>query len=181
MKDITIIGTIHLNWTPKEELEKVLAELKPGKLLVELSEGELAKGEGESIRDEMFSAYNWAVANDVPVTVFDIDDVTGLKEGVTGQESEFMEHELKCKELLKEYSWKDLNKLEPWQVAEVASLEKEIEDKYFDKEKSKQREMKMLENIKKELVEGQNVIVTGAGHLTFFKEHLPGAKLPFRN
>lgn len=181
MKEIVIVGTIHLNWTPKEELEKVLADLKPDKVLVELSPDELEQGEKESIRDEMFAAYNWAVDNGVAVAVFDVDDVSGLKEGVTGKEPEFVEHELKCKDLLRGHSWQDLNKVEPWQIAEVATLEKEIEDKYFDKEQSRQREMKMLANVKSELIEGKNVIVTGTGHLTFFKEQLPDSQLPFRN
>ena len=118
--------------------------------------------------------------NRIPVTVFDVEQ-SGLKEGVTGKEPEFMDHELKSKELLKNYSWKDLNKIEPWQISEVAALEKEIVEKYFDKENSKQREFQMMQNIKQELVDGRNVIVTGAGHLTFFKEQFPEARIPFRD
>lgn len=179
MKEIIVVGTIHLNWTPKEEIEDVLAELKPDQLLVELSPNELKRSRHESIRDEMFFAYDWAKNNNIPVAVFDIEQ-SGLKEGVTGKEPEFIEHEMKSMDLLKNYSWKDLNKIEPWQISEIASLEKEIEEKYFDKEKSKQREFQMLKNIKEKLIDGRNVVVTGAGHLTFFKEHLPEAKLPFR-
>jgi hypothetical protein len=87
---------------------------------------------------------------------------------------------MKSKELLKNYSWKDLNNEEPWKIAEVAKIENDIVEKYFDINKSKQREYKMLENIKKNLVEGKNLILTGAGHLTFFQKELPEAKLPFR-
>jgi hypothetical protein len=180
MRTIIIVGTIHLNWTPQAELEQALSELNPNKVFIELSENELAQPRKDSIRDEMFVSYDWAKQHNIPFTVFDVEH-SGLKEGVTGTEPEFMEHELKCKELLKEYSWKDLNNVEPWQISEVAALEKEIEDKYFDTNKSKQRELAMLENINKELVDGVNVIITGAGHLTFFKDHIPEAVLPFRN
>ena len=180
MKEIICIGTIHLNWTPENELVDVLNELKPDHVFVELSPEELQGQREESIRDEMFFAYDWAIKNRIPVTVFDVEQ-SGLKEGVTGKEPEFMDHELKSKELLKNYSWKDLNKIEPWQISEVAALEKEIVEKYFDKEKSKQREFQMMKNIKRRLVDGRNVVVTGAGHLTFFKEQFPEAKLPLRN
>lgn len=180
MKQISVIGTIHLNWTPKDELEKVLTDLQPDQLLIELSPEELKRPRTESIRDEMFIAYDWALLNKVKVAVFDVEEDI-LNEGITGKEPEFMEHELKSKELLKEYSWKDLNKIEPWQTSEITALEKEIEEKYFDKDKSRRREFQMFENIKEKLVDGQNVIVTGAGHLTFFKEQFPSANLPFRD
>lgn len=180
MRKISIIGTIHLNWTPAEELMAALDELKPEKLFIELSEDELVANRDDSIRDEMFAAYDWAISNNVPYLAFDIEH-SGLKDGVTGKESEFVAHEMKCKELLNDYSWKDLNRTEPWEISEVAALEKEIEDKYFDIAKSREREMRMLENISKELVDGHNVIVTGAGHLTFFKRELPAAHLVFRD
>lgn len=179
MKEVLVIGTIHLNWTPKDELEEALRNLRPDKLHVELSPEELNKPREDSIRDEMFVAYDWAARNNIPVSVFDIDEDI-LKDGVTGKESEFMAHELKEKELLKNYTWKDLNSAKPWQEPVIAALEKEIVKKYFNKEKSELREHKMLKNVKDGLIEGRNVIVTGAGHLNFFEREIPSAELPFR-
>lgn len=72
MKEVIVLGTIHLNWTPKNELEKKLEDLKPDKLLVELSPEELKNPREDSIRDEMFVAYDWAIANQIPVAVFDV-------------------------------------------------------------------------------------------------------------
>lgn len=177
---IIIIGTIHLNWTPKDELSKVLSDINPDQVLVELSREELYERPREdSIRDEMFEAYDWAVEHNKLVNYFDSED-SPLKEGVTGKEPEFLEHELKSKDLLKSYSWKDLNKPEPWKISEVKELEDKIVAQYFDTEKSQQRERQMLKEIRAKLIEGTNVIVTGAGHLSFFERELPEAELPFR-
>jgi len=38
---VVIIGTIHLNWTPKDELWEVLSDINPDQVLVELSDEEL--------------------------------------------------------------------------------------------------------------------------------------------
>jgi pheromone shutdown protein TraB len=180
MTEIIIIGTIHLNSTPKAELEEALSNLNPDQVLVELSPEELLRSREESIRDEMFAAYDWAIQNNVRVAVFDVEDDV-LKDGVTGSEPEFMESELKGKEILKNYTWKELNRIEPWQDPEIMTLEEEIVRKYFDTKKSEKRDQMMLENLKKQLIEGRNVIVTGTGHLTFFKKEMPEAKLPFRD
>ena len=181
MKEVIIIGTIHLNWTPKDELEKVLSDINPDQVLVELSGEELnERPRKDSIRDEMFVAYDWAVRNKKMVDYFDTGD-SSLKDGVTGKEPEFLQQELRYKELLKNYSWKDLNKEKSSNIPEVKKLDDEIEEKYFDKEKSKKREHAMLDTIRGKLVEGTNVIVTGAGHLSFFKKEIPDAILPFRD
>lgn len=177
---IIIIGTIHLHWTPKDELWQVLDDINPDQVLVELSHEEMhERPRNDSIRDEMFAAFDWAVEHNKLVNYFDSED-SPLKEGVTGKEPEFLEHELKSKDLLKNYSWKDLNKPEPWQISEVKELEDRITEQYFDVEKSQLREQKMLQEIHAKLVNGTNVIVTGAGHLSFFEKELPEAELPFR-
>ncbi len=181
MKKIIIIGTIHGGSTPKEELEEVLNNINPDQVLVELSYEELNNRPREnSIRDEMFAAYDWAVRNKKKTDCFDIESNT-LKKGVTGKELEFLKLEMKVKELLKGYSWKDLNKEEPWEIPEVAELENEIIEKYFNAEKQKEREYKILEIARGKLIDGVNVIVTGAGHLSFFKKEMPEAIFPLRD
>ncbi len=181
MKKVIIIGTIHLNWTPKDELEEVLRDINPDKVLVELDKDELYDNPREdSVRDEMFVVYDWAVRNKKKVDYFDTGD-SSLKDGVTGKEPEFLQFELECKKLLKNHSWKDLNKEGLWNIPSVKKLKDEIKEKYFDKEKSKKREYEMLSNIKNKLINGVNVIVTGAGHLSFFEKEMPDAVLPLRN
>jgi len=177
---VIVIGTIHLEWTPKDELWQVLDDINPDQVLVELSQEELhERPRNDSIRDEMFAAYDWAVAHNKLVNHFD-NEYSPLKDGVTGKEPEFLEHELKSKDMLKNYSWQDLNRPEPWQISEVKELEDKITKQYFDVEKSKEREQQMLKVIRAKLIDGVNVIVTGAGHLSFFENELRGAELPFR-
>lgn len=181
MKEIILIGTLHKNWTPREELEEVLNDLKPNHLLVELSPEEFNdRPREQSIRDEMFAACDWASKNSVPITLFDIEN-TFLKEGVTGKEPEFFEHGEKSKEILKKFSWKELNEIKPWQNPEIEKLEQELEQKYYQLDKIQEREQAMLKNIQISLVEGINVILTGTGHLSFFKKEFPDATMPFRN
>jgi hypothetical protein len=181
MKEIILIGTLHSSWTPHNELEDELQKLKPDQVLVELSPEELNdRPREQSIRDEMFAAYDWATKSNVPVKTFDLENDI-LKTGVTGKEPEFFEYEVKSKELLKNYSWKQLNNDEPWKSFGVIDLEQKMDEKLFDSEKSKKRDVDMLENIKADLVEGINIVVTGVGHLTFFQQNLPDAKVPLRD
>ncbi len=180
MKEIIIIGTLHGDFTPKAELKEVLNSLNPDKVLVELSPEELARPVVKSIRDDMFTAYDWATENNKETAVFDVENET-LKEGVTGKEPEFAEFGSAIEELLKKHSWKELNKKEPWKNSGVLDLENKLMEKYFNVEKIKERDFIMLQNIKDNLIEGKNVVLTGIGHLTFFKEQMPEAKLLFRN
>jgi len=179
-QSIIIIGTLHDKWTPVNELRDTLNELNPDKVLIELSKEELRdRPREDSIRDEMFAAYDWAIENSKQVDVFDVE-VSTLKKGVTGKELNFIKLENKVKKLLKEYSWKDLNNLKPWNISEVTELEDKIVEKYFDKDKMREREFKMLNNLNKLIIDGKNVIIIGTGHLTFFQEQIPDAKLIFR-
>ena len=66
MKEIICTGTIHLNWTPENELVAVLNELEPDLVFAELSLEELQGQREESIRDEMFFAYDWAIKKSNP-------------------------------------------------------------------------------------------------------------------
>lgn len=62
MQEYFIIGTLHSGLTPKDELEGLLAEIKPDQLLVELPEGYDAKDikDREVVPDEMLFAHSWA-------------------------------------------------------------------------------------------------------------------------
>ncbi len=181
MKEIIIIGTLHGGHTPKDELEEVLNTINPDKVLIELSPEELHdRPREDSFSDEMFTAYDWAINNSKQIDVFDVEN-NSLKEGVTGKEQEFIELQTKYQEFLKQYSWKDLNKQEPWIDSGVAEMENFVIEKYFIEEEEKKRDFSMIQNIKEQLIDGVNVVFTGTGHLTFFKEQIPEAKLLFRD
>jgi len=180
MKEIIVIGTLHSNSTPHKELLELVEEVGPDKVFVELSPEELGEERRQnSIRDEMFAVYDWARDHKLPICAFDIENDI-LKEGVTGNEAIFQELEQKSKKILENYSWKELNEKAPWNIPRIRELEEELEEKYIDQEKSKERERQILENIKNELIEGKNLIITGAGHLSFFEKELPNAHFILR-
>ncbi len=177
MKEIIVIGTLHHEFTPKSELEELLKEINPDKVLVELSPEEMLRPREDSIRDEMFFAYDWAIENGKQVDVYDIENDI-LKEGVTGKEPDFAKVGSEIGELLKSHSWKEQNNEEVWKTPEYTKLEDYITEKYFNAEKIEERDQIMLQNIKDKLIEGKNLILTGTAHLTFFKEQLPDTILP---
>lgn len=179
MKEIIIIGTLHHEFTPKPELEEIIKEINPDKVLVELSPEEMVRPREDSRRDEMFFAYDWAIENGKQVDVFDIENDI-LKEGITGKEPDFAKVGSEMGELLKVHSWKDQNNEEVWKTPAYTKLDDYLKEKYFNTEKVEERDQIMLQNIKDKLVEGKNLIVTGTAHLTFFKEQLPSAILPLR-
>lgn len=179
MKKVIVIGTIHLDWTPKSELLLEVKKHKPDKIFIELTKKEVEGGRENSIRDEMFFVLNFAEEENIPYYLFDTD-INTLKEGVTGKEKGFLEYENKVKKLLSDYSWKDLNSRKPWENSEVKKNEDYIVEKFFDIEKMKQRNELISKNIQENLVEGTNVIVTGAGHITDLLEDLPNSVAPLR-
>jgi len=180
-KEIIIIGTLHGGFVPHDELEQILEELKPDQIFVELTQKEVDEiDSGKSFRDEMVAAFYWAQKRNIKVNRFDINS-GGLKEGMTGKESDFLALCKKFGELLKNYSWKELNKKEPWQNSPLGDLDREITEKYNDEVKAKQREEELLKNINQQIIsEGKVVILTGTGHLDFFEEKIPQAKFLFR-
>jgi pheromone shutdown protein TraB len=179
MKQVILIGTIHLNWTPKDELIEEIKKYSPDKLLIELTEKEVKDGPEKSIRDEMFFALNYAKEAGVEYHLFDTD-ISTMKLGVTGKEPEFEEYEIQVKSLLAGKTWKDLNIEAYWKDPEVDKLDKFIVEKYYQKDLMDARNKTIEENIKANLVEGTNVVVTGAGHLTHLLEAFPDAMAPLR-
>ena len=179
MKQVIIIGTIHHHWTPCEELMAEIERHRPDKLFIELSDIDIKNGEAASIRDEMFCALRWAKEQEIPYELFDIDEDT-LRPGVTGKEPEFMEQERKVKAILGSNDWRSLNNQSLWEDPEVKEIEDAIVEKYFDKEKTDARNRILADNITHGLVEGVNVVVTGAGHITHLLEDIPQSVAPLR-
>lgn len=179
MKEVIIIGTIHLNWTPKEELIAEIKKYNPSQVFIELTDKEVEGGRENSIRDEMFSVLEWVRDQGIPYILFDTDLDT-LKPGVTGKEREFLDYELKVKGMLKGHNWKSLNNISPWKVKEVDDLEEFLINKFYDRKRMEERNSILEENIKSSLIDGTNMVVTGAGHLSDLLKSLPNSKAPLR-
>lgn len=169
---LIIIGTLHIGLTPKEELKKVLEDINPDKLLVELS----APTKSGS-KEEMIFAAEWAEANGIPVGYFDIP-FAAFKEAVTPEDPAYKEALAKQAEELKAYSWKELNKKDIYEKCLTTQM---MIETFIDKEKWDSRRQQMLSNIKNlALPEGKTLVLTGTAHLNFFEKKLPEVEMPFR-
>ncbi len=175
MQKIFIIGTIHSH-TPHGELKKILEDLNPNQLLIELPEDAIEKfNEKKDMRDEMMYAYQWAKEKRIPVYFFD-EYQPLFNNGMSVNSPEYKTLINKSKPILEKYSWKDFN---------TSKISKKFDNllsrKLFDPKKAKIREKKMLTKIKEYMIsDGNIVIITGTGHLDFFKDQLPDAILPLR-
>ena len=178
--EIIIIGTLHTGWTPHNKLIELIENIDPDNILVELSKEELSTERRKtSIRDEMIAVHDWAIESGVPVSTFDSENDI-LREGITGTEPFFIEHGQQMKKILKDYSWKDLNDDKPWNQPEIKRLDKKMNEKYIDPKKSDKRDIELVNSIKNLITEGKNVILIGAGHLSFLEEYFSDAKFPLR-
>ncbi len=184
MLSIYLVGTLHGGLTPHTELQTILEELKPQQVFVELTDKEvLSLVEGKSLfRDEMVFIYNWARKYGVEVVNYDIENDI-LKPGVNGSEPEFRRLVGEQKKILDQFSWKDLNKSENWDISEdFQELDVQLHKLFLDKDKGVIREQGMFERINKSILEeGIVVVFCGTGHLQFFKENLADSIIYFES
>ena len=177
MRKIYIIGTLH-NMLPKhqEELESLLEELNPVQILVEIVRKDLETKNIRKYPKEMMFAYKWGIKHGKKTDGFDVPlDV--VKKSITKRELKRVEKE--AISVIDKYglTWKDFNKSKYEHIKEIDRLENKI----IDRPKDKLRQRKMLENIHKMMIEdGSILILTGAGHLSFFERNLKGAIFPLR-
>ena len=177
MRKIYIIGTLH-NMLPKhqEELESLLEELNPAQVLVEIVRKDLETKNTRKYPKEMRFAYKWGIKHGKKTDGFDAPlDV--VKKSITKRELKRVEKE--AISVIDKYglTWKDFNKSKYEHIKEVDRLENKI----IDRPKDKLRQRKMLENIYKMMIEdGSILILTGAGHLSFFERNFKGAIFPLR-
>ena len=173
MKEIIIIGTIHAGFTPKNELKEIIQKYNPNQILVEIAEEDIKNKKLKSYPPEMIFTYNWAKQNQIKVNGFD-SKINVMKKGVTKKEKQRIMEE--GKRLMKSFTWKDMNKPRNLKKINIKSIEK-----FVDSKKEKERQVKMLRNIRKLIVnEGRVIIITGCGHLDFFKKNIKGAFFPLR-
>jgi pheromone shutdown protein TraB len=170
MRKIIVIGTLHAGLTPKNELKDILSSYKPDQLLVEIQEKDIQAKTISSYSDEMVFAYEWAKENNILVIGFDVN-INILKEGKTQADNQRVIE--KQKAIIHQHDWKDFNQ------NKYLKLLDEFKRNLVDGEKWKEREKKMLSNILDNVINtGVIVVLTGAGHIPFFIEHLKDAEFP---
>lgn len=167
--------------TRKNDLRRILEEIKPDQLLLELPEEAGARVEAARHSDEMAFADRWARTKGVSTGYFDVD-MSILRDGISEEDPEYMELVNREVAELQAYSWQELNRKEPWQMGKLASTQREFWRRFFDEEKWDRREKGMLENIRRlRKSNGTVLILTGAGHLDFFQRELPDAEFRLRD
>lgn len=177
-RTIYVIGTIHGEETPDDELREILETMRPDQIFVELPDESTDVVEAGSIYpSEMVFVYEWAQAHNVAVVRFDVEsDFQYFKDGKGTDSPEYKTYIRHQEEILSAYSWKDFNKPEY-----DKKLNHPVEDELFDSKQSQRREEKMLANIRSAMIEeGVIAIFTGTGHLDFFEKHFVDAHFPFR-
>jgi hypothetical protein len=173
MGKIIIVGTLHAGLTLENELEEVLERYNPDQLLVEIAQVDIENGKLDSYPPEMVFAYNWAKKNKAKVNGFD-SKIDVFRKGITEENNQKVIKEQK--KLMKNLTWRDMNKSENLKKLDTASA---IE--LIDPEKEEKREFEMLRNIQNLMLGmGTILIVTGCGHLDFFEKHIKNAIFPFR-
>lgn len=181
MNRTIIVGTLHLGLTRKNDLLKLLEEIRPDQLLVELPEEKSARERAARFSDEMNFAAMWAGTKGIPVAYFDTEESV-LKDGISDEDATYHELVRRQVEEIKAFSWQELNKKEPWREGRLASAQQAFWRECIDPHKWEHREEEMLKNIQRlKQAHGTVLILTGSGHLDFFERELPEAELPFRN
>jgi len=177
MRKIYIVGTLH-NMLPKheEELKSLLEDIYPDQLLVEIVNKDLKTKNIRKYPKEMSFAYRWAIKHKKKTHGFDTPlDV--VKKSVTKKELKKAEEEILSIIDERGLTWKDFNKSEYEHIKEIDILENKI----IDRPKDKLRQRQMLKNIQKMLIDdGAILILTGAGHLSFFEKNIKEAIFPLR-
>jgi len=172
MRRILVIGTLHENLTPENELFELLKKYQPTQILVEITQKDLQKEKITKYPPEMRAIYRWAKKHHLIIKGFD-SPINILRPGITkAREAQSVK---KFKELIAGLTWKDLNQKAYDEIGDEDLKE------LIDPEKDQKREQEMLSNIQNLIApEGIIVIVTGAGHLNFFEKNLADAEFPLR-
>lgn len=172
MKRIIVIGTLHAGLTPNLELEQVLEKYKPNQLLVEIDQEDIDAGNISLYPPEMIFAYSWAISKSIKVYGFDCKmNIFSEEKNQTDNQVVIMDQ----KRVMGKLTWKDMNKKDNLKILNVP-----LEDGLIDQNKEKEREIKMLENIRSLNLNGTVVVLTGCKHLKLFEENLNEAIFPFR-
>ncbi len=169
--NLFFVGTLHAGLTPNKELEAIIKEINPDRILVEILQEDIEKVQVGSYPPEMVFAYKFARNNKIRVLGFD-SKVDIFQDSVTKADDQ--ELLLQQKRIIGNKSWKLFNK------SENAKLLTEV-DQISDMNRWRKREKEMARNIRKVVFENKKVLViTGCGHLDYFEQEFPNAVFPLR-
>lgn len=175
MQTILVIGTVHTMMPEhQQELENILRVINPDQIFTEVSEEDLQKENFKDYPQEMVYAYHWARKMGKRVNGFDAPSFLDISDSTV---SEDMKRQLgrEAGHLIAVVNWKYFNKTDT-ELYKRLSL---FTERIIDKEKHKERQEIMLQNIQKHMIpQGKILILTGSFHLPFFQKKLKNALFP---
>lgn len=173
MKNIIFFGTIHGGHTDNDELIALIDGENPDYIFVEIAQDHITKGEIKTYPPEMIAVYQWAKSEKLPIYGFD----SKIYEVLPGKEERIDELVAQQNKVIAAKNWKNFNNKDSLDTLLTAEWFKIIDPK-----KSAEREREMYDNISKKInADSTTVIVTGAGHIPFFKKKFPHSKFPLIN
>lgn len=176
MIELFFIGTLHLKFTPHQELREEIEKISPQIIGVEITQEDINNYSVKNYPDEMQYALQYAKNNSIDFFGFDSDiNIFKEKDNVEKLEEDLIN---KQKEVISKYNWKQFNN-KKYSNLLAFDVEKElINDKKF-----LEREKEMAQNIENYISDTSNLrvlIITGCGHLDFFEQKFKQASFPLR-
>jgi hypothetical protein len=172
---LIFIGTLHCGHTPEAELIKIIEGFDPSRLLVEISQSDIKNKDIEKYPDEMRAALTWGTNQHIEVRGFD-SSIKTLKESTSEEDLKNLDEEQT--KIISKHDWKDFNKAQFDKILETKSWQKIV-----DKTKDNERELEMHKNIIRLTRDSDSdvtVVITGSGHIPFFKSKFSIAEFPLR-
>ena len=167
---LIFIGTVHAGFTNNNQLLKLIKNYQPVKLLIEIKQMDVKSGNIDSYPPEMIAAYGWAIDNKIPIVGIDHD----TDEVIFGNEELIKKLATKQIKVLEGHDWKKFNNKKNLDLLLTPEWTKII-----NKSETKRREHKMAHSIESaKKTNGNMVVITGSGHIPFFRKKFPTANFP---
>lgn len=137
---LVFIGTLHNNFTPKDELIEIIESFHPSQLLVEITQQNLDTNNTDKYPPEMQAVFAWAIKNLVKIHGIDSTIMT-LKDNVSEKDLEKLDDEQV--KIIHQHDWKDFNKHEFFDALRTKTWYEVI-----DAVKDTERNLEIATNIK---------------------------------
>jgi hypothetical protein len=170
---LVFIGTLHCGLTPEDELIELIGSFHPSRLLIEITQQDLESSNTMKYPPEMQAALAWAKSKHIEVHGID-SSIKTLKEGILDKDLKKLDDEQTA--ITSKHGWKVFNNPEFFKVLETKTWQKIV-----DTAKDEERNIEMYQNICHFVNESDpevTVIVTGSGHIPFFRDKFPTAQFP---